>query len=172
MLAINTKCCIKIKHTALFKTTTLLCSLNFHILLQEYQFVHIFCQEARPTCSDYVPCRWENTFTWHRCTLDSEVTLGQLSNVRILMLIVLPPYEWVFIHRDADCGLVWGDLFMNDIWQRLCASFLCCKKICKYHCHGRFFSGEERSLMALAPLLKMNWPLGLHCFYPVEYMTK
>lgn len=38
-----------------------LCSLNFHILLQEYQFVHIFCQEARPTCSDYVPSRWENT---------------------------------------------------------------------------------------------------------------
>ncbi len=35
-----------------------------------------------------------------------------------------------------------------------------------------FFSGEERSLMALAPLLRMNWPLGLHCFDPDEYMTK
>ncbi len=36
----------------------------------------------------------------------------------------------------------------------------------------QIFSGEERSLMALAPLLRMNWPLGLHCFDPDEYMTK
>ncbi len=26
--------------------------------------------------------------------------------------------------------------------------------------------------MALAPLLRMNWPLGLHCFDPDEYYDK
>ncbi len=136
-----------------------LCSLNFHIFLQEYQFVHISAKRrdllavtmspaVEKTRSLGTDVPWTARLRW--ANLQCEDTYAHCSST---MRVGLHPQRcslWPCMRWPLHEWCLTKALFF----------FPCFIKMCKYHCHGRFFSGEERSLMALAPLLRMNGRLG------------
>ncbi len=96
--------------------------------------------------------RWANLAMWgYLCSLLFHHASGS-SSTEMWPCMRWPLHEWGLTKALFFFPLFFKNLQIPLPWQ--------------------IFSGEERSLMALAPLLRMNWLLGLHCFDPDEYMTK